>query len=106
MSREENHTPQPYLSRYPVSPLAGIVVFMKPAQLRPTHYEICVEGQLPPQWRDWFDGMEIAAENGQTRLSGPVTDQAALYGLLKKVRDVGLALVSVNRINQSKEKNS
>jgi hypothetical protein len=60
---------------------------------------------LPPQWRDWFEGLEIAAENGQTRLSGSVTDQAALYGLLKKVRDLGLPLVSVNKIVQSKEKN-
>jgi hypothetical protein len=74
-------------------------------QTPPTLYEIRVEGQLPPQWRDWFEGLEIAAENGQTRLSGPVTDQAALYGLLKKVRDLGLPLVSVNKIVQSKEKN-
>ena len=73
--------------------------------MRPTHYEICIEGELPLQWQDWFEGLGIAAENGQTRLSGPVTDQAALYGLLKKVRDLGLPLVSVNRIVQSKEKN-
>jgi hypothetical protein len=76
---------------------------MKPTHL--THYEIRVEGQLPPQWRDWFEGLEIAAEHSQTRLYGPVPDQAALYGLLKKVRDLGLPLVSVNRIVQSKEKN-
>jgi hypothetical protein len=75
---------------------------MKPT--RAIHYEIRVEGGLSPQWRDWFDGLEIIAENGQTRLTGPVTDQAALYGLLKKVRDLGLALVSVNPIsNSSKE---
>ena len=76
---------------------------MKPTPF--TLYEICIEGQLPPQWRDWFDGLEITVANDQTRLTGPVTDQAALYGLLKKVRDLGIALVSVNRITQSKEKN-
>ena len=64
-----------------------------------THYEIRVEGQLATQWWDWFDGLEVAAENGQTRLSGPVADQAALYGLLKKVRDLGLRLISVNPIS-------
>ncbi len=69
---------------------------MKP--MRPIHYEIRVAGCLPPQWQDWFDGMEITVADGQTLLSGPVSDQAALYGLLKKVRDLGLALVSVNRI--------
>jgi len=75
---------------------------MKP--IHPTCYEIRVEGQLPPQWRGWFEGLEITVENSQTRLSGPVADQAALYGLLKKVRDAGLPLVSVNRIsNYSKE---
>ena len=70
---------------------------MKPT--RPVCYEIHVEGQLPAQWQDWFEGLEIAVENGQTRLSGPVTDQAALHGLLKKTRDLGLTLVSVNRIS-------
>lgn len=70
---------------------------MKPT--RSVWYEIHVEGQLPEQWMNWFDGLEIAVENDQTRLSGPVIDQAALYGLLKKARDLGLTLVSVNRIS-------
>jgi hypothetical protein len=70
---------------------------MKPTH--PVHYEIRVAGQLPPQWQDWFNGLDIAAENDQTRISGPVADQAALYGLLKKVRDLGLVLVSVNPIS-------
>lgn len=73
---------------------------MKPT--RATHYEIRVEGQLPPEW---FENLEISAENGETLLRGSVKDQAALYGLLKKVRDLGLPLVSVNRIIQSKENN-
>jgi hypothetical protein len=64
----------------------------------PTIYEIRVAGRLSPQWMDWFDGMAIIPEDSQTRLIGPVTDQAALYGLLKKVRDLGLSLLSVNQL--------
>lgn len=69
-------------------------MFMKPTH--PSHYEIRVAGQLPEQWRNWFDDLEVSFENDQTRLFGPVADQAALYGLLKKVRDSGLTLISVN----------
>jgi hypothetical protein len=59
-------------------------------------YEICVRGHLDPRWSDWFEGFAIALkDNGETQLSGPVVDQAALFGLLMKVRDLGLALVSV-----------
>ena len=59
-------------------------------------YEICVRGHLDPHWSDWFEGFAIALkDNGETRLSGPVIDQAALFGLLMKVRDLGLPLVSV-----------
>lgn len=72
---------------------------MEPKPL--TLYEICIEGQLPPQWQSWFNGLEMSTANGQTRLSGPVTDQAELFGLLKKVRDLGMVLVSVNRMIQS-----
>jgi len=62
-------------------------------------YEICVRGHLAPRWSDWFEGFEIALkDNGETRLSGPVVDQAALFGLLMKVRDLGLPLVSVMTI--------
>ena len=61
------------------------------------HYEICVKGHLDQRWSDWFEGFEIAlTDNGETQLSGPVVDQAALYGLLIKVRNLGLPLVSVN----------
>jgi hypothetical protein len=63
------------------------------------HYEIKVEGHLDrAHWSRWFGGMQVTPQQGgATSLSGPVTDQAALYGLLAKVRDLGLVLISVNR---------
>jgi hypothetical protein len=62
-------------------------------------YQIRVEGHLGQQWMDWFDGLAITLEEGgDTLLTGPVVDQATLYGLLKKVRDLGLSLVSVNPV--------
>jgi hypothetical protein len=62
-------------------------------------YEIRLKGHLDARWVKWFDGLAISLdENGNTLLSGPVTDQAALHGILKKVRDVGLPLLSVNSI--------
>jgi hypothetical protein len=66
-------------------------------------YEIKVKGHLDQSlWTEWFDGMTVALdEGGETTLTGPVTDQAALHGLLAKVRDLGLALVSVNRVDAS-----
>jgi hypothetical protein len=63
---------------------------------KPTIYKIRIKGNLGPEWSDWFEGLTIALEeDGTTLLSGPVTDQAALHGLLKKVRDLGLPLLSV-----------
>ena len=62
-------------------------------------YQIRVKGHLDDKWSDWFEGLVITLEaNGETLLSGPVADQAALYGLLKKVRNLGLTLLSVNRV--------
>ena len=59
-------------------------------------YEICVKGHLSPHWSYWFEGFAIALkDNGETLLSGPVVDQAALYGVLIKIRDLGLPLISV-----------
>jgi hypothetical protein len=59
-------------------------------------YQIRIKGHLSPQWTDWFEGLTIALEdNGDTLLSGPVVDQAALHGLLRKVRDLGMPLLSV-----------
>ena len=66
---------------------------------QPLVYEIKIEGHLGTQWKDWFDGMTMTLnENGETVLTGPVVDQSALHGLLKKVRDLGMPLISVNRI--------
>lgn len=66
---------------------------------QPVVYQIRLGGRLGPQWTDWFGGLTISlAENGDTLLTGPVVDQAALYGLLKKVRDLGMPLLSVNRV--------
>ena len=64
----------------------------------PMIYQIRIKGHLGPQWADWFGGLTITLEdNGETLLTGPVVDQAALYGLLRKVRDLGLPLISVTR---------
>ena len=64
----------------------------------PGRYEIRVKGHLDARWAAWFDGMSLTTESdGTTVLSGPVVDQSALHGLLQKVRDVGLPLVSVTR---------
>jgi hypothetical protein len=63
---------------------------------RSSVYQIRIKGHLDPQWTDWFEGLTIKQEeDGDTLLTGPVVDQAALHGILKKVRDLGLPLVSV-----------
>jgi hypothetical protein len=62
-------------------------------------YQIRIKGQLDSHWTDWFEGLTIRLEdNGDTVLIGPVVDQAALHGLLRKVRDLGMPLVSVSPV--------
>jgi hypothetical protein len=64
----------------------------------PVHYEIRVNGVLDSRWSAWFDGLQLTSDqSGQTSIAGPVTDQAALHGLLAKVRDLGLELLEVRR---------
>ncbi len=63
-----------------------------------TRYEIRLEGRLEPRWSAWFDGLELTAgADGTTVLRGPVADQAALHGLLQRLRDLGIPLISVTR---------
>ncbi len=65
----------------------------------PERYEIRIQGTLGPDWAEWFDGMEIRpGEDGQTILAGEIVDQAALHGLLARVRDLNLTLVSVSLV--------
>ena len=68
----------------------------QPDTPQPAIYRIRIQGQLDSQWADWFDEMTITfEEDGTTLLIGSVVDQAALHGLLKKIRDLGLTLISI-----------
>jgi hypothetical protein len=66
---------------------------------RPGRYEIRVDGVLDDHWADWFGGLQVARDGTQTVISGPLADQAALHGLLAKLRDLGLSLISVRRLD-------
>ena len=71
---------------------------------QPIVYRIGIEGHLDDQWKNWFAGLTITLEaNGDALLTGPVPDQAALFGLLKKVRDLGMPLVSLHRVESCPE---
>jgi hypothetical protein len=62
-------------------------------------YQIRIQGHLGSEWTDWFEGLTLTlSDNGETLLTGPVVDQAALHGLLRKVRDLGMLLISVIRV--------
>jgi hypothetical protein len=66
------------------------------AAARPTNYQIVIRDELSQRFSTAFEGMVLVAEDGRTTISGPVVDQAHLFGLLDRVRDLGLELVSVN----------
>jgi len=69
---------------------------------QPMVYQIRIKGHLGHQWTEWFEGLTITLEeDGDTLLTGPVVDQAALHGLLKKVRDLGMPLISVDPVKPS-----
>jgi hypothetical protein len=70
----------------------------------PMFYQVRIRGLLDSRWSDWFDGMTVSATgNGDTLLTGPIEDQAALHGLLKKVRDGGMPLISVTCVENDTE---
>jgi hypothetical protein len=70
----------------------------------PMVYQIRIEGYLGPEWSDWFEGLTITLDDdGDTLLTGPVIDQAALHGLLKKIRDLGMPLLSVDPVKLDQE---
>jgi hypothetical protein len=72
---------------------------------RPEVYEIRVKGVIDERWSEWFEGLEVSPQpSGETILVGPLVDQAALHGLLQKVRDVGLPLISVQRADDRSDR--
>ena len=73
----------------------------------PKIFQIRIQGHLGRQWAGWFDGLTIALEeDGNTLLSGPVIDQSALHGILKKIRDLGMPLLSVNSVEPGSQDTS
>ena len=74
----------------------------------PEYYEVKIKGRLDPRWSDWFAGLQLNyLEGDETLLSGPLADQAALHGLLERIRDLNLTLISVTRgvsSNQNSDK--
>jgi hypothetical protein len=71
----------------------------RPGPQSPRCYEIRVEGILDKRWTAWFDGLQISSEGGQTVICGRLPDQPALHGVLAKVRDLGLSLIWVRRLD-------
>ena len=72
----------------------------------PAQYEMRVAGVLDGRWAAWFDGLQISGQGEETVICGPVADQSALHGLLTKVRDLGLCLISVRRLDTGQSQNS
>ena len=80
---------------------------MESEHVRPEVYQIVVKGHLDSEWSDWFDGMTITlVDNGETILTGPLVDQTALHGVLIRIRDLGLPLLSLTRIEPQRENES
>ena len=72
----------------------------------PLFYEIRVKGHLDGHWAAWFEDLAVSpTDNGETILNGPVTDQAALHGLLRKIRDLGLTLIAVSQVQPGQPDN-
>jgi hypothetical protein len=69
----------------------------------PARYEVRVEGVLDGRWSDWFEGLEVKSEGGETILAGTLPDQPALHGVLDKVRDLGLTVLGVRRLPPGEE---
>ena len=79
---------------------------LQPAQGRddPDRYEIRLQGQLDDRWSDWFEGFSLTSErDGTSTLTGPVTDQAALHGLMRRVGNLGMTLISVNILGRREQ---
>ena len=72
---------------------------------RPARYEIRVDGVLDGRWADWFGGLQLSSDGTQTVICGPLADQPALHGVLAKVRDLGLCLISVRRLGPGEAAN-
>ncbi len=68
---------------------------------QPVAYQIIVKGTLDPSWSEWFDGFTITIQGEETILAGVVCDQSALHGILAKINDLGLPIVSVEKISQA-----
>jgi hypothetical protein len=70
----------------------------------PARYELRVQSVLEPRWSAWFDGLQVSSDDhGENTIAGPVADQAALHCLLAKIRDLGLPLLSVRRLDQDRK---
>ena len=79
----------------------------RPLADAPALYQICVRGTIDPHWSDWFDGMTITYDTiGDTLLIGALADQAALYGVLHRIRNLGLILLAVARLPEQAEQAS
>ena len=66
--------------------------------INPTVYQIRLRGILDPSWSDWFDNFTITTQDEEPRMEGPVEDQAALHGILSKINDLGLAIVTITQV--------